>query len=101
MMDAHFNLLITRRRPCSTGRYQENHLLLGSSAPPLEGGSGGCNVDGSFVFCPKEEAVASVWRDSRAAEEERERGSVEQKLLDMKFKSESTFPFLHQNDLRS
>ena len=57
-------------------------------------------MDGSFAFFPKEEAVASVWRDSRAAEEERERGSVEQKLLDIKFKSESTFPFLHQNLLR-
>ena len=42
MMDAHLNLLITRSRPCSIGLNQENHLLLGSSAPPLEGGSGGC-----------------------------------------------------------
>ena len=43
MMDAHFNLLITRSRPCSTGRYQGNHLLSGSSAAlPLGRGSEGC-----------------------------------------------------------
>ena len=30
---------------------------------------------------PKEEALASVWRDSRAAEEQRKQGREEQKLL--------------------
>ena len=36
----------------------------------------------STTSATKEEALASVWRDSRAAEEQRKQGREEQKLLD-------------------
>ena len=41
-----------------------------------------CNLLNLVRRCPCEEALASVWRDSRAAEEQRKQGREEQKLLD-------------------
>ena len=74
-----------RRFPCSGGVGLHHLLRENSAASPPAGGqevAQGSNVRWELWHTTKEEALASVWRDSRAAEEQRKQGREEQKLLD-------------------